>query len=82
MAAAFRRRSALTLGENKRLSRGRNAVRLWNEDHQRNVSQIRPLSADLKGAFSRRINIQRRLVDQVYEQEQVVKVLRLWTHYE
>lgn len=37
---------------------------------------------DLKGAFSRRINIQHPLVYQVYEQERVVKVLRLWTHYE
>jgi len=40
------------------------------------------LVGDLKGAFSRRINIQHRLVYQVYGQEQVVKVLRLWTRYE
>lgn len=40
------------------------------------------LVGDLKCAFSRRINIQHRLVYQVYGQEQVVKVLRLWTHYE
>ena len=37
---------------------------------------------DLAGAYSRRINIQHRLVYQVLEKEQVVKVLRLWTHYE
>lgn len=37
---------------------------------------------DLAGTYSRRINIQHRLVYQVLESEQVVKVLRLWTHYE
>ena len=36
----------------------------------------------LSGAFSRRINIQHRLVYQVYEKEKVVKVIRMWTHYE
>jgi Txe/YoeB family toxin of toxin-antitoxin system len=40
------------------------------------------LVGDLAGADSRRINIQRRLVYQVLEKERVVKVLRLWTHYE
>ena len=37
---------------------------------------------DLSGAYSRRINIQHRLVYQVYEQEHVIKIIRLWTHYE
>ncbi|MBG68723.1 MAG: Txe/YoeB family addiction module toxin [Roseibacillus sp.] len=40
------------------------------------------LVATLKRVFSRRINIQHRLVYQVYEKERIVKVLRLWTHYE
>jgi toxin YoeB len=40
------------------------------------------LIGDLAGAYSRRINIQHRLVYQVYELEQVVKVIRLWSHYE
>jgi Txe/YoeB family toxin of toxin-antitoxin system len=40
------------------------------------------LAGDLTGAYSRRINIQHRLVYQVLETEKVVKVLRLWTHYE
>ncbi len=40
------------------------------------------LIGDLSGAYSRRINIQHRLVYQVMEKEPVVKVLRLWTHYE
>lgn len=40
------------------------------------------LVGDLKGAYSRRINLQHRLVYQVYEDQKVVKVIRLWTHYE
>ncbi|MBN8422535.1 MAG: Txe/YoeB family addiction module toxin [Verrucomicrobia bacterium] len=40
------------------------------------------LVGDLDGAYSRRINIQHRLVYQVYEAEHAVKVLRMWTHYE
>jgi toxin YoeB len=40
------------------------------------------LIGDLRGAHSRRINIQHRLVYQVLEQERVVKVLRMWTHYD
>ncbi len=40
------------------------------------------LIGDLSGAYSRRINIQHRLLYQVLETEKIVKVLRLWTHYE
>jgi Txe/YoeB family toxin of toxin-antitoxin system len=40
------------------------------------------LLGDLSGAYSRRINIQHRLVCQVLAEEKVVKVIRMWTHYE
>ena len=40
------------------------------------------LLGDLAGAYSRRINIRHRLVYQVYETERIVKILRMWTHYE
>lgn len=40
------------------------------------------LVGDLSGAYSRRINIQHRLVYQVLDEEKIVKVLRMWTHYE
>ena len=40
------------------------------------------LSGDLAGSFSRRINIQHRLVYQVFANQRAVKVLRMWTHYE
>lgn len=39
------------------------------------------LVGNLEGAYSRRINIQHRLVYQVYDKEKVVKVIRMWTHY-
>ncbi|WP_295918056.1 Txe/YoeB family addiction module toxin [Anaerovibrio lipolyticus] len=40
------------------------------------------LVGDLKGLYSRRINIQHRLVYQVYEEEKTIKIISLWTHYE
>ena len=40
------------------------------------------LVGDLAGKFSRRINIQHRLVYEVFEPEHIVRVLRMWTHYE
>jgi Txe/YoeB family toxin of toxin-antitoxin system len=40
------------------------------------------LVGDLAGAYSRRINIQHRLVYEVFAAEQTVRVLRMWTHYE
>lgn len=47
-----------------------------------NPPPFEKLVGDLSGAYSRRINIQHRLVYQVLEGERVVKVLRLWSHYE
>lgn len=40
------------------------------------------LVGDLAGAYSRRINIQHRLVYRIYDDEKTVKVIRMWTHYE
>ncbi len=40
------------------------------------------LIGDLSGAFSRRINIQHRIVYQIIEEEKSVKIIRMWTHYE
>jgi Txe/YoeB family toxin of toxin-antitoxin system len=52
----------------------------------RNPCQTPPtferLVRDLSGAYSRRINIQYRLVYQILEGERIVKVIRMWTHYE
>ena len=40
------------------------------------------LVGDLAGAYSRRINIQHRLIYQILNDEKVVKIIRMWTHYE
>ncbi len=55
---------------------------LISEDPYRKPPPFEILIGDLAGACSRRINIQHRLVYQVLEDERVVKVLRLWSHYE
>ena len=40
------------------------------------------LAGDLEGAYSRRINIQHRLVYQIFKKEKTVKIIRMWSHYE
>lgn len=52
------------------------------ENPFQNPPAYEKLAGDLSGAYSRRINIQHRLVYQVLEQEHTVKVIRMWTHYE
>ena len=47
-----------------------------------NPPPFEKLLGDLDGAYSRRINIQHRLVYQVYSEKKAVKILRMWTHYE
>ncbi len=47
-----------------------------------NPPPFEKLVGDLFGAYSRRVNIQHRLVYQIYETERIVKIIRLWTHYE
>lgn len=52
------------------------------EDPFRTPPPFEKLVGDLSGTYSRRINIQHRLVYQVLGEERTVKVLRMWTHYE
>lgn len=55
---------------------------LLREDPYRNPPPYEKLVGDLSGACSRRINIQHRLIYQVLDDIQTVKVIRMWTHYE
>ncbi|MBT4619137.1 MAG: Txe/YoeB family addiction module toxin [Gammaproteobacteria bacterium] len=55
---------------------------ILEENPFQNPPPYEKLVGDLSGAYSRRINIQHRLVYQVMEKEQEVKVIRLWTHYD
>ena len=52
------------------------------ENPYQNPPPYEKLVGNLAGACSRRINIQHRLIYQVIEEEQTIKVLRMWTHYE
>jgi len=55
---------------------------LLKDDPFRSPPPLEKLVGDLSGAYSRRINIQHRLVYQVLPESKIVKVLRMWTHYE
>ena len=56
-------------------------LEIIREDPFREYPPYEKLIGKLDGAYSRRINIQHRLVYQVYEKEKIVKVIRMWTHY-
>ena len=55
---------------------------LLREDPFRNPPSYEKLVGDLSGAYSRRINIQHRLIYQILKDIHTVKVIRMWTHYE
>ncbi|WP_263970929.1 Txe/YoeB family addiction module toxin [Leptolyngbya sp. NIES-2104] len=55
---------------------------ILQEDPYQNPPPYEKLVGDLEGAYSRRINIQHRLVYEIIESENTVKILRMWTHYE
>ena len=57
-------------------------LELLKENPYQNPPPYEKLIGDLSGAYSRRINIQHRLVYQVLDDIQTVKVIRMWTHYE
>ena len=57
-------------------------LEIIKKDPFRNPPPYEKLVGDLSGAYSRRINIQHRLIYQVYKSEKAIKVIRLWTHYE
>ena len=57
-------------------------IEILKENPFRNPPPYEQLVGDLKGFYSRRINIQHRLVYQVYEEEKTVKIVSMWTHYE
>ncbi|QLQ01006.1 MAG: Txe/YoeB family addiction module toxin [Burkholderiaceae bacterium] len=62
--------------------RAQGLLALVAEDPFRRPPPYEKLVGDLAGAYSRRINIQRRLVYEVFPEQRVVRILRMWTHYE
>ena len=63
-------------------SKAKYLLEVIEENPFQNSPPFERLVGDLSGAISRRINIQHRIVYQVYEEQKVIKVLRMWTHYE
>lgn len=57
-------------------------LRIIGDDPYQTPPSFEKLVGDLQGAYSRRINIQHRLVYEVFAQKRTVRILRMWTHYE
>jgi Txe/YoeB family toxin of toxin-antitoxin system len=75
-------RDAKKLGASGLKSKAQELLAILAEDPFKRPPPFEKLVGDLAGAYSRRINIQHRLVYQILEEERVVKVLRLWSYYE
>lgn len=59
-----------------------NLIAILKNNPFQNPPPYEKLLGDLSGKYSRRINIQHRLVYEVFEKEKTVRILRMWTHYE
>jgi Txe/YoeB family toxin of toxin-antitoxin system len=57
-------------------------LKILEEDPHQSPPPFEKLVGDLTGAYSRRINIQHRIVYQILDDKKVVKIIRMWTHYE
>jgi toxin YoeB len=57
-------------------------LKVLEADPLQNPPPYEKLVGDLKGAYSRRINIQHRMVYEVFRKEKTVRILRMWTHYD
>jgi Txe/YoeB family toxin of toxin-antitoxin system len=55
---------------------------ILKEDPFKTPPSFEKLKGNLLGFYSRRINIQHRLIYEVFEEQKIVKILRMWTHYE
>lgn len=62
--------------------KAKSLLTILSDNPFQNPPPYEKLVGDLTGAYSRRINIQHRLVYQVIEEQRVVKILRMWSHYE
>lgn len=62
--------------------KAKNLLNILEENPFSKPPSYEKLMGDLNGAYSRRINIQHRLVYQVYEKLKIVKIIRMWSHYE
>ena len=63
-------------------NKAKKLINIIENNPYQNPPPYEKLVGDLNGAYSRRINIQHRLVYQILEKEKTIKILSLWTHYE
>jgi Txe/YoeB family toxin of toxin-antitoxin system len=75
-------KDAKKLARSNLKKKAQEVLAIVEQDPFQNPPPFERLLGDLTGAFSRRINIQHRLVYQVLQEEHTVKILRMWTHYE
>ena len=76
------KRDAKKLSRSGLKSQAEKLLLILQSNPYQNPPSYEKLVGDLAGAYSRRINIQHRLVYQVLEEIQTVKVIRMWSHYE
>jgi Txe/YoeB family toxin of toxin-antitoxin system len=76
------KKDAKKLSESNLKEKAQKILKVLEDDPFIEYPPHEKLIGDLTGAFSRRINIQHHIVYQVYQKEQIVKVIRMWTHYE
>jgi len=75
-------KDAKLLAQSNLKKKGKRLLAIIESDPYQTPPAYEKLIGDLAGAYSRRINIQHRLIYQIYERGKVVKVIRMWTHYE
>ena len=68
--------------QNNLKDKAKKLIDIIKENPYQNPPPYEKLIGDLNGAYSRRINVQHRLVYQVLEKEKTIKILRMWTHYD
>jgi Txe/YoeB family toxin of toxin-antitoxin system len=76
------RKDAKKLSASGLKSKAEAIIQILREDPYQVTPSYEKLVGDLSGAYSRRVNIQHRIVYQILEDEKTVKVIRMWTHYE
>lgn len=74
-------KDALKLSQSGLKNKALKILEILKTDPLQNPPSFEKLVGDLKGAYSRRINIQHRIIYQVLKKDKIVKVIRMWTHY-
>jgi Txe/YoeB family toxin of toxin-antitoxin system len=76
------RKDAKKLSASGLKSKAENIIQILRENPYQVPPSHEKLVGDLAGTYLRRINIQHRLVYQIFEDEKTIKAIRMWTHYE